>query len=251
MAEGELPDELEEQESTSTEDEDLPASEGAVVPINKGERSPYMVRRAIKTYGEKLTDPKYASFAKLLSEGKSQIEAFLAINPHAEEWERRHAIAQASCLAAHPNIVEWRVAHALGAQDQLKALVPACIKVLSEIINGGHNANAKVQLDALKTALSRGGLPESKELAITGVTMSLHALARLEELRAPGGPLAPAGAAISQERDDEADVIELPWDAWRTTLPPPDGDGHRLTVSTRATTDRGVVPDFGGTGVGH
>ena len=124
MAEGELPDELEEQESTSTEDEDLPASEGAVVPINKGERSPYMVRRAIKTYGEKLTDPKYASFAKLLSEGKSQIEAFLAINPHAEEWERRHAIAQASCLAAHPNIVEWRGAHALGAQDQLKALGP-------------------------------------------------------------------------------------------------------------------------------
>ena len=157
--------------------------DGVVVPINTGERSPYMVRRAIETYGPTLTDPKYASFAKLISEGESQIEAFLAINPHAEEWERKHAIAQASCLAAHPNIVEWRVAHALGAQDQLKAPVPACIK----------------------------------ELAITGGTMSLHALARLEDLRGTVDPT----PQISQGSDDEGDVIELPRGAWRT-LPPPD-----------------------------
>lgn len=119
---------------------------------------------------------------------------------------------QASILVAHPKIQEWIAANTLGARNQISALVPEVIKVLSEILAGGHGANAKVMVDAGKTIMSRGGLPESKELAITSLTMSLHALARLDELRGIVDPV----PQISQKRDNDDDVIELAPRDWQT-----------------------------------
>ena len=90
-------------------------------------------------------------------------------------------------------------------------MVPAAIKVLSEIINGGHNANAKVKLDALKTTLSRTGSPESKELAVTGMMMAVNLHAQIDAAPAPAAP---------QRSDEELSrAIELERESWKALDP--------------------------------
>ena len=84
---------------------------------NGGERSPKMVQRALDTYGEALTDPKYALFAKLRSEGKTQYEAFRQCFPGSVEWTRNAVDRQASVLSAHPKMPDMIAARTHGGRN--------------------------------------------------------------------------------------------------------------------------------------
>lgn len=184
--------------------------------IDQGASAPPAIstatRRAVTEYGPTLTDPKYSVFARMLSEGKTQIESYDACFPHSAKSTLGNRRNQASIIAAHPDMPGLIDGFALGGQNLLSALVPTCIRTLGEIVAGEVKDGAKVRLDAIKTTLSRTGHHESKELAVTGTMLVASMHARLAPLV---GSVAPE---ISQSSDTR-EALELDREEWKALEP--------------------------------
>ena len=193
----------------SREPTDLPVVTGR----NGRPRSPKSVRRAIEQYGRDPTSLTVMMYAKLLSEGKSQRQAFLACFPHAADWKIASVDKQASLLAAHPKVAGLIAAHTLGARNLAAAAVPEALRVQVEVMRGAHGANPKQRIDAANSIADRGGLPRGSEVRMTSMTMAVNMLGRIPDAPSPGAPPAPGAVEIPQRPPPgESDKERRAWE---------------------------------------
>ena len=158
-----------------------------------------MVARAIDDYGEHPVDARYDIFAKLVSEGMSKRQAYQRICPDASD---NSASCRASILLAHPAIREKVTRHAIGARDMAIALTPEALQLTYELALGLHDASPKVRLDAASSIQDRGGLPRSKEIAISARAAALEAIETIP------GALEPIEAEVVDGQPDDRSLTE-------------------------------------------
>jgi hypothetical protein len=135
-----------------------------------------MVARAIDDYGETPVDVRYDIFAKLVADGAPKRQAYQRIYPDASD---NTASCRASILLAHPVIRDKVMRHLIGARDMAIALTPEALQLTYELAHGMHEASPKVRLDAASSIQDRGGLPRSKEIAISARMAALEAIATI------------------------------------------------------------------------
>lgn len=184
-----------------------------------------MVARAIDDYGENPVDVRYDIFAKLVAEGTPKRKAYQRIYPDASD---NTASCRASILLAHPVIRDKIMRHMIGARDMAIALTPEALQLTYELAHGMHEASPKVRLDAACSIQDRGGLPRSKELAISSVSVALEAIAtipgalggQLEPVESPAGDTGQPGDRSLGEGSGAFDLLEEKRLEWARLLPP-------------------------------
>ena len=142
------------------------------------QRSPKMIQRAVREYGEELTDLRYEVFAKAMAEGATQREAFQRISPGSS---KATAKVQGSVLAAHPDMAAMIARHYLGVSVVSRAAALRAFEIIYQLATSSSDINDKTRLEACNSVLDRSGLPRSSQVAINAYTVAHSIIERMSE----------------------------------------------------------------------
>lgn len=176
------------------------------------EPSPKTVARALEDYGARPHDPLHYVFAKRIVDGMTAQKAFLSCWP---SYSENAASVQACRLLAHPKMRHDIIpAQMAGARQIVQAYMPRAIEQTIDIAENGTKDD-KVRLDALSSAMDRGGLPRSNEIQVSAVTVAWEAVATIPgALGGTDDPQSPSPSTTS-------DPLEHRRADWQRLLPKP------------------------------